>query len=323
MPEGAVSALVNVSTAIVDDGWHDEEDPDELPPPTVFPSRAIFTFPLAESDFPGHDHAFPEERPLLFPSNISKDDRTAFQLKKLARKEMALRQGQANDALQAIRLGIGEKSFRFRNNLRPATSKGAKTRAWTLINNSGKKLQQHRLIYRRARQAMIDLGASDVLLEMYKELTNADMNSSTAVQEPNKRGQRDVELSWIWKTPGIFTGDEDTFLTERELIIPLCSIFLLPIVTVLRVNWIRAKSRRDRWNEELSVTKHEMVWVMLWYQNRAALWKGRAKAAVQPELAPYAHRQSDNWETMKEVAHTIFISENNDLADVFGYDELL
>ena len=65
-----------------------------------------------------------------------------------------------------------------------------------------------------------------------------------------------------------------------------------------------------------------MVWVMLWFQNHAALWKRRAGASP-PELAPYAYRQAANWERMKEVAHTIFMNVNNDLADVFGYDELL
>src|ERR1700709_1569277 len=113
---------------------------------------------------------------------MSKQDRKAFGLNSLRKKELALQQGQANEALQAIRIGIGEKSFRFHNNLRPANSKGLKTRAWTLINNAGKKLQQHRLIYLRARQAMITLGASQALLETYKELSNSDMNTSTAVQ---------------------------------------------------------------------------------------------------------------------------------------------
>lgn len=214
VPASAVSILVNGSTAKIDDDWYDREDPDEVPPvEETFPPSPTFSFTFLNPD----DHIFPETRPLLLPSNISKDDRKALHLNDLATKEMALRQGQANDALQAIRLGIGEKSFRFRNQLRPANSKGAKTRAWTLINNAGRKLQQQRLIYLRARQAMIDLGASEGLLKIYQELSHTDMNTSTAVQESNARKQRDAELSWIWRTPGIFTGDEDTFVSECEL----------------------------------------------------------------------------------------------------------
>ena len=64
---------------------------------------------------------------------------------------------------------------------------------------------------------MIDLDASEQILETYKDLSNADLKTSTAVQESNARGQRDAELLWIWRTPGVFIGDEDTFVTECEL----------------------------------------------------------------------------------------------------------
>lgn len=64
-----------------------------------------------------------------------------------------------------------------------------------------------------------------------------------------------------------------------------------------------------------------MVWVLLWLQNRARTWTERAEAAL-PELAPYAYRQAANWDSMKQVAHTIFMDENEDLADVFGYSEV-
>lgn len=63
-----------------------------------------------------------------------------------------------------------------------------------------------------------------------------------------------------------------------------------------------------------------MVWLLLWFQNRAALWTRRAEAAPK-ELAAYAHRQADNWDRMKHIAHTIFLAENHDLAEVFGYHE--
>lgn len=88
-----------------------------------------------------------------------------------------------------------------------------------------------------------------------------------------------------------------------------------------RVNWIRAKSRRDRWKEELAVTQHEMVWVLLWLQHRAKMWTKRAEGTSKPELAPYAYRQAANWEGMKQIAHTIFLDTNPDLADIFGYSE--
>ena len=96
---------------------------------------------------------------------------------------------------------------------------------------------------------------------------------------------------------------------------------MLKLIVVCRVNWIRAKSRRDRWKEELSVTKHEMVWVLLWLQHRAGIWRERAKA-TSPNLAPYAHRQAANWERMKGIVHAMFTDVNENIADVFGYDKI-
>lgn len=204
LPAAAVAAFLGSATINVDDGWFDEEDPDEEAAP--MPTNGDFNL--------DNDDRLPESRSILLPSNMSKQDRKAFGLNSLRKKELALRQGQANEALQAIRIGIGEKSFRFRNNLRPANSKGLKTRAWTLINNAGKKLQQHRLLYRQARQAMILLGADHLTRETYKDLTTDDMKTSTAVQQTNASGQRNAELSWIWRMEGIFDGDEDAFVTE-------------------------------------------------------------------------------------------------------------
>jgi hypothetical protein len=134
----------------------------------------------------------------------------------LAEKELFLREGQANDALQAIRLAIGEKSFRFRKQLRTANSKVKKTRSWDLIKSASKQLQHHRLIYRQARQAMIQLGASSQLLKLYQELTDDDIRTSTAIEEPNARGQRNSELSWIWKMPGFTIDKEDSFTNECQ-----------------------------------------------------------------------------------------------------------
>ena len=195
----ALAAILSSATIMVDDNWIDEDEEDGMLPMNV-----------------NSEATLPENLPIILPSNFSKKDRSTFDLKLLGKKELTLRQGQANDALQAIQLGIGEKSFRFRNNLRPATSKGAKTRAWTLINNAGKKLQKHRLIYRQAREAMKQLGAKKLVKEIYRELSNDDMKASTAIQESNARGQRNAELSWIWRTEGIFNGDEDAYVTECE-----------------------------------------------------------------------------------------------------------
>ena len=63
---------------------------------------------------------------------------------------------------------------------------------------------------------MKQLGAKKLVKRTYKELSNDDMKTSTAEQESNARGQRNAELSWIWRTEGMFTGDEDAYVIECE-----------------------------------------------------------------------------------------------------------
>src|SRR3954463_5595520 len=126
-----------------------------------------------------------------------------------------------------------------------------KTRSWDLIHTASKKIQQERLIYRQARQAMLNLGASDDIISSYKDLSTDDLKVSTAVQESNARGQRNQELSWIWRTGGVCHDGDDTYLTEcKSSYFSVICCPVLSLAVVFRVNWIRARCRRDRWQEE-------------------------------------------------------------------------
>jgi hypothetical protein len=50
---------------------------------------------------------------------------------------------------------------------------------------------------------------------------------------------------------------------------------LIPLV--YRVNWLKAKARVDRWEEEFILVKNEMQWTILWFRHHANLWKGRSE----------------------------------------------
>ena len=90
---------------------------------------------------------------------------------------------------------------------------------------------------------------------------------------------------------------------------------------VYQVNWLRARSRRDRWREELSVTQHEMVWVLLWLQNEVGVWSAHAmKMPNSPGLVAYAHQLASNWKCLAKFALTRFL--NLKLSDVFRYNEI-
>jgi hypothetical protein len=88
---------------------------------------------------------------------------------------------------------------------------------------------------------------------------------------------------------------------------------------------MRAKSRNDRWQEEVAITCHEMVWVLRWFESRRAGWVSRAEASSQrgkPGLVSYAKRQADSWKEFRDISDALFRGANPFLESVFGYDSL-
>jgi hypothetical protein len=200
----------------IDDGWTDNEWKDIADDGMEIPD-APFTFAFCLGSIPTEMVLDTEKKPVLLPSTIGYERCVKLGLNALVTKEIALREGQANDSLQAIRLAIGEKSFRFRKQLRFATSKKKKTRSWDGIHVVGKRIQHHRLVYRQARYALKQLGFDEGKLEsQFQELKDDDLETSTAIMEPNARGQRKKQLSWIWQTPGINITNQTTVVNECE-----------------------------------------------------------------------------------------------------------
>ena len=75
---------------------------------------------------------------------------------------------------------------------------------------------------------------------------------------------------------------------------------LTPIV--YRVNWLKAKSRVDRWQEEVILVQKEMQWTLLWFQNQANLWRERGER--EDSILPmghtaYAKKQYKLWNTFQ------------------------
>ena len=137
--------------------------------------------------------------------------------------ELRLRVGQANDTLHDLRVAIAQKSFIYRTQIRknaPTTSFVTRLRshddAFTVQSTIGYAAR----IYSRCRLAMEVLGASEVLLGQYKRLAPGDIVASTAVMDPNARGQRNAGLSWIWQT--LPSAQNPEFMNESE-----CSSYVI------------------------------------------------------------------------------------------------
>lgn len=85
--------------------------------------------------------------------------------------------------------------------------------------------------------------------------------------------------AFTWKNVGTFSQSLDLRLT---------------IIPVYRVNYIRAKARRDRWLEEFKLVPREMHWTMLYFQRRAETWDGLGYETT-PGKQCYARRQAGMW----------------------------
>jgi len=110
----------------VDDGWINNEWKDIVDDGMEIPDAPFsFSFPL--SSIPIEMVHDTEKKVIFLPSTIGYERCAKLGLQSLIGMEIALREGQANDFLQAIRLAIGEKSFWFRKQLRLAASKKKKT----------------------------------------------------------------------------------------------------------------------------------------------------------------------------------------------------
>jgi hypothetical protein len=72
-------------------------------------------------------------------------------------------------------------------------------------------------IYSKCRKQLGKLGA-DQLLEKYQKLEKGDLKASTAIADPNARGQRNSTLPWFWSVDVAADTCSGDWMTECERI---------------------------------------------------------------------------------------------------------
>ena len=157
----------------------------------------------------------PELTIIPLPSNLGQVRCEELGLDHLMREETALREGQANDALHSIRVHLGDKAIIFRNTVRSAKSQASSTRAWTQVRSVEIAVNVSASVYSKCRSQLAKLPGHD-LLSKYLPLRKEDLKASSAVADPNARGQRDSTLPWFWSldVQGDTLGND--WMTECE-----------------------------------------------------------------------------------------------------------
>ncbi|KAG2095122.1 uncharacterized protein F5147DRAFT_778816 [Suillus discolor] len=139
----------------------------------------------------------PETVVIPLPSNIGIERCALWGVADLVLQEILLREGQANDALHAVRVNLADKAVLFRTTVRSAKSQAQSTRAWARVHSMDKVLHLNTQIYSKCRKQLIHLSADD-LLSKYWLLEKADLKATMVVADPNARGQRNSTLAWFW-----------------------------------------------------------------------------------------------------------------------------
>jgi len=158
----------------------------------------------------------PENIMLPLPSRLGFQIHQDQTIATLLEEELKVRQCQASEALEQVRLSLGIKSAIFRKNLKYAKSHQTKTRAWKAVQVASSAVQQHARSYGLAQHALVALQADAKTLKRFPPITQGDLAVSRDVVEENRIGQRSEHISWIWRLDIGKDLDEDTWMEESE-----------------------------------------------------------------------------------------------------------
>ena len=86
---------------------------------------------------------------------------------------------------------------------------------------------------------------------------------------------------------------------------------------VYRVNWMRARAQRNRWEEEFPRTENEMIWTTLYFMHQRDLWYSRLQAlpwmvGSSPGHEAYCQQKISHWEEFARIAEHQFKIANPD-----------
>ena len=139
----------------------------------------------------------PESTILPLPSNMfSPKQREA--LESLISVERELRMGQANDALEGLRIGLANKSLLLLTDVNQSSSTKQSTRAWSSVRNSQSQILFHARSYQRAWGALRSVGTPEDLL-VYQKLEEKDLVVVKDITMAKRYGQGSETLAWFWR----------------------------------------------------------------------------------------------------------------------------
>jgi hypothetical protein len=154
--------------------------------------------PLYEDEEDADEPLVPTESVILpLPSNIT-SVRVIPSLESVRSLERELRKGQANDALEGLRIGLANKSLLLLTDVNKSTSTKQSTRAWASVRNAESQILFHANGYQRAWKALTRIGTPEDLT-VYQKLERTDLVVVKDIAMAKRFGQGSDSLAWFWR----------------------------------------------------------------------------------------------------------------------------
>ncbi|KAJ7166466.1 hypothetical protein C8R43DRAFT_946025 [Mycena crocata] len=255
--------------------------------------RAILT-DVKKQMYDGNGEQLPECTRLFMPSEISNDElRGKACAIGLPQVEARMREGEAMEALEAVRHGLRTRTMTNRYKLRNYTGQGAMTRGQGILRQINVRIHHAKLQYRYARAALLVVqghGSWEEALkvldddgvralneraltleekaqnEHWAELGGAVIEGGVARAAGLAAGEGRHHVSWIWYTPGLKRPGSDE--SDSQL------------VEALHVEWCKAFSRARRFAEDVRILHEEMDRTIESGYTEAEIWD--ALVLVEP-----------------------------------------
>ncbi len=242
-----------------------------------------------DTDDDPSDPELAESTPLYLPSSLLSSLHNSPELLPLADKELRLRIGQADEALENIRKGrrmiTGLIQFK-KLNISGAGNK-PNTRMRVLYDRLQTRIQQAASTYRNAYKALHTLDPGGSWKTRFRKLDAVDIRGpGRQSDDPTGLSKGRYEVSWIW-----FVGQDQSVETTDEN----------QFDESMRAEWAKMKARQDRWNEEDQLLQEEMKRTVLYLEWKVQWWKKQATRRIVEDhvlaqgLSAYAERQAYLW----------------------------
>ncbi|KDN33713.1 hypothetical protein RSAG8_13193, partial [Rhizoctonia solani AG-8 WAC10335] len=235
---------------------------------------------------------------LGMPSSYSPEAIEAAGLPSMADLEKELRRGMCKESLASVKRLLRAKAKGFQHKRRHVRGREKTTRAEAGFQTQMKQVRKAAWRYSNSYEALKQLGLSESDKRDYEDLDEetdlASLKSHYEAYANRTKGEKKPIIPWIWRTRAAPNADEE----DAE---------------GLKTEWFRSRERCKRWEEQLVLTKREMVMTIRSFQRYQELWTWKSQCPdVTEGMRAYARGQSKFY---SKLANQMLISCRNELYD--------